>query len=282
LINKTDQTTGDSSTAYLANRDINVKGMDYNNVRQVCFDLFDANFPKLLEQAMQQVNANVTALADELEKEIEKRKESIDVEKLSEPDVQAALNDAIQGAAKKGKKADLNLLSKLVTSRLDKENSDLLDITIEEAVRLVPKLTKQHINFLSVKHFITDINIGEPNITFNRLEQYAAVVLNSFGNDCVISKGNIQYLAGLGLLDFNLSFYNDPYKAQYNCYTELSENLEKFKEQVEGGAPSLYRLIKIYDENKYGSSVLNTFGKVIALTNLGRALVGIDLKIWIK
>jgi len=53
--------------------------LHYNNVKQVCLDLIHDNFPKLQDKAMQQVNANVVALADELKKEIEKRKESIDV-----------------------------------------------------------------------------------------------------------------------------------------------------------------------------------------------------------
>lgn len=282
MINETNQITGDGSTAYQAKGDINIKGMDYNNVKQVCLDLIHDNFPKLQDKAMQQVNANVVALADELKKEIEKRKESIDVEKFSEPDVQAALNDAVQGAAKKGRKADLNLLSNLVVSRLDKENSDLLDITIEEAVRLVPKLTKQHINFLSVKHFIASISIQVPNVTFSHLERFAAPVFGAFGNDCAISIGNIQYLAGLGLLDFNLSFSKDPYQVQYNSYKTLSENQEKFKEQVKDNAPSLHRLIEIYNENKYGSCNLNSFGQVIALTNLGRVLGNMDLKVWIN
>lgn len=217
MIGDMKQETGESSEAYQAKRDINIthQGMDYKNVKQLCIDLIHDNFPKLQEEAMKQVNENVMALAGELKNEISKKQAVINPDKLAQPDVQAALNEAVQGAAKKGKKADLNLLAKLVASRIDRGNSDLLDITIEEGIRLTPKLTREHINFLSVKHFVSSMTIQVPNVAFNQLEKFAAPVLSSFSKNCVLSVSNIQYLAGVGVLDFNPMFGHDAYDIQF-------------------------------------------------------------------
>ncbi len=278
------QETGENSEAYQAKRDIIIthQGMDYNNVKQLCLDLIHDNFPKLQEEAMKQVNENVMALAGELKNEIAKKQAVISPEKLAQPDVQAALNEAVQGAAKKGKKTDLNLLANLVASRIDRGNSDLLDITIEEAIRLTPKLTREHINFLSVKHFVSSMTIQVPNVAFIQLEQFAAPVLAAFGSNCVLSMPNIQYLAGVGVLDFNPMFGHDAYDAQFKGYSSLAENTQEFKEKVKIQAPSLNKLLEIYEKEKFSSANLNSFGQVIALTNLGRIFGNIDLKIWIN
>lgn len=284
MIGDMKQEAGENSDAYQAKRDINIthQGMDYQNVKQLCLDLIHDNFPKLQEEAMKQVNENVMALADELKTEFAKKKAGVDPEKLAQPDVQAALNEAVQGAAKKGKKADLNLLASLVASRIDKGNSDLLDITIEEAIRLTPKLTKEHINFLSIKHFVSSMRIQEPNVTFGHLEQFAAPVLASFGQSCALSVPNIQYLAGVGVLDFNPMFGYNVFEAQFNGYPSFSANLQEFKDGVKAQAPSLYKLLELYEKEKFSSANLNSFGQVIALLNLGRIFGNMDLKIWIN
>jgi hypothetical protein len=279
------QETGESSAAYQANRDINIshQGMDYKNVRQLCINLIHDNFPKLQEEAMKQVNENVMALADELKNAITKKKAVINPDKLAQPDVQAALNEAVQGAAKKGKKADLNLLANLVASRIDRGNSDLLDITIEEAIRLTPKLTREHINFLSVKHFVSSMSIKvSPNVAFNQLEEFAAPVLSSFSKNCVLSVPNIRYLAGVGALDFNPIFGHDAYDIQFKAYPSLAENTQEFKEKIKVQAPSLNRLLELYEKEKFATTNLNSFGQVIALINLGGIFSDIDLKIWIN
>ncbi|MCU8055423.1 hypothetical protein L5L78_04255 [Shewanella sp. SM34] len=277
------QETGENSDAYQAKRDINIthQGMDYQNVKQLCLDLMHYNFPKLHEEAMRQVNENVMALASELKAVIAKKAVTAP-EKLAQPDVQAALNEAVQGAAKKGKKADLNLLASLVASRIDSGNSDLLDITIEEAIRLTPKLTREHINFLSINHFVSSVSLQMQNVSFGYLEHCAAPVLAAFGLNCVLSEPNIQYLAGVGVLNFNPMVGHDAYDIQFQVYPSLAENRQEFKERVKGQAPSLNKLLELYEKEKFSSVSLNTFGQVIALTNLGRIFGDMDLKKWIN
>ncbi|EOG7655213.1 LPO_1073/Vpar_1526 family protein [Vibrio cholerae] len=282
MIGSMEQSTGDNSNSYQAKRDIIIHGMDYMNVKQLCLDLIHENFPKLQEKAMQQVTSNVMALAEEIKLEIEKKKQLIDAEKLADPDVQASLNEAVQGAAKKGRKSDLNLLATLVAARIDKGNSDLLDITIEAAIEITPKLTKSHLHFLSVKHFISSMTLKIPNVTFAHLEQYARPVLQNFGTECSISVPNIQYLAGVGVLDYNPMFGHDPLERFLKDYPNLANSSGDFKTAIKDQAPSLSALLDIYTKQHFDSVNLNSFGQVIALTNLGKTFPGIDLKLWIN
>ncbi|HLS29232.1 MAG TPA: LPO_1073/Vpar_1526 family protein [Flavobacteriaceae bacterium] len=277
------QSTGESSKAYQAKGDINITntGMDYKNVKQLCLELIHENFPKLQEEAMQRVNENVLAFAEQLKNEISDKKSLIDEKKLADPDVQFALNEAVQGSAKKGNKSDVNLLASLVASRIDKGNTDLLDITIEEAIRLTPKLNRNQINFLTVHHFLSGITIEKPGVTYNDLERNAIPVLKQFGNYCNLSAASLRYLAGVGVLDYNPILGHKIYELFFKKYPTLASDKEDFKEKVKSNAPSLYKLIEIYDENKFSSSSLSSFGQVIALTSLGRIFGHLDLKIWI-
>jgi len=278
------QETGENSDAFQARRDINIthQGMDYTSIKQLFFDLLSDNFPKLHEEAMAQANLNVIALAEELNTVLSEPHTTINPEKMALPDVQAALNDAVQGAAKKGKKADLNLLAKLVASRIDDSNSDLLDMTIEEAIRITPKLTKEHIHFLSIKHFVTHMTLTSPNVDFHNLESFAGPVLSIFGDDCEISMSNIQYLSGVGILDFNPIVKTDPYDTQFKTYPSLAENIQEFQEKIKVQAPSLHSLLNLCESKSFSSVNLNSFGQVIALNSLVRIFGTLDLKKWIN
>jgi len=279
-----DQTTGENSQAYQAKRDINVTntGMDYNSVKQLCLDIIHDNFPKLQDVAMEQVNKNVLELAAELKGEIEKRKQSLSFDKLASPDVQAALNDALQGAARKGKKSDLNLLASLVSSRIDKGNSELLDITIEEAVKIVPKLTKSHINFLVIKHFVANMNLNIPNVTAQHLDQFAIPIAANYLPGSDLTEGHIRYLAGLGLLDYNPMFSHDIWDNKRETYKHLASDINGFKSVMSSSAPTMTRLLNSYEKNRLSGVSLNSFGQVIALTSMNRVFGNIDLKVWIK
>jgi hypothetical protein len=92
----------------------------------------------------------------------------------------------------------------------------------------------------------------------------------------------MQYLASLGLLEFNTVFTRDPYDMMYQGYKHLAKDTNEFKTLIESSAPSLNNLCQIYIKNNYSYATLNSFGQVIALTNLGRIYRDMDLKIWIK
>jgi hypothetical protein len=285
VISKTEQSVGDFSVAYQSGREMTVQhfhGMDYQSVKQLCLDLINDNFPKLQQEVMQQATKNVLDLAEQLRLEFEKDKAAISAEKLASPDMQAALNDAVQGAALKGKKSDLSVLAKLVTRRLNARNDDVLDITLEQAIKIVPRLTHAHIKFLAVKQFIANLSLVESAVTYDRLEAFAKPVLDSC-SDCVLTNGNLQYLEGIAVLTYNQMFqHGDIWEQKYRSYKSLEVDLQRFKSSVQTRAPSFFALLEIYSKNKFASVTLNGFGQAIALSHLSKFFGDIDFKTWIN
>lgn len=276
------QSTGDNSNAYQAQRDVIIQGMDYSNVKQLCLDLIHENFPKLQSEAMQQVNANVLLLAEELKLAVQSCGPELQQSKLSEPDVQATLNEAVQGAAKKGAKADLKLLAELVAARLSSSNSDLLDITIDESIKLVPKLTHLQLNILCRVHYVSNVTFSHPALNFAMLNDLARKVIQAFPLEQDVSTANMQYMAGVGVLDFNPMFGRNAYELQYNTYKALAPSQDRFISDTKANAPDLDSLITWYEKGRLSAANLNSFGQAIAIMGLSRVLGPMDMKIWIN
>ncbi|MCV5283331.1 hypothetical protein OFC15_30615, partial [Escherichia coli] len=72
------------------------------------------------------------------------------IDKFCDPDVQATLTEALKSSARKGKKANMDVLSQLLVERVSNNNDDFRDIVLTEAVTVVPKLTQQQISLITI------------------------------------------------------------------------------------------------------------------------------------
>lgn len=141
-------TDGSSGIQADGNVTINNYGMTLAEVREIFDYLFNENFPKM--QALRRAYDNVLLLFRELEAQFPDRYAEIDPDKFKDPDVQFTLNDAVRETAKRGDAANIDLLVNLIFERVSKDNSDLLDLTCSEAIKIVPRLTRPQIDLLSV------------------------------------------------------------------------------------------------------------------------------------
>ncbi len=96
------QTTESGATALQAGRDIHIHGPSVSEVRELCILYLRDDFPQLKEEARRAAEEHVRAFATTLENRLANDVTSIVLEKFKEPDVQAALNDAVQASARKG------------------------------------------------------------------------------------------------------------------------------------------------------------------------------------
>ncbi|HEX5056682.1 MAG TPA: LPO_1073/Vpar_1526 family protein [Gammaproteobacteria bacterium] len=279
------QETGDGSGAYQAGRDIvidNRSGLGYSDVKALCLDLIHANFPKLQEEAMSQVNQRIIEFSEQLKSQIDEKGTAADSSRLARPDVQAALNDALQGAAKKGTTNDYPTLARLVAARLDRGNNELLDIVIEEAIRVTPKLTQEHIKYLTIHHFIGAVKTKVPNVSLEMLESMTKPIHERFCSGCKLSYANVNYLAGVGVISLKSIRSGDSYENYLKVYPWLASNMDDFKEKLKREAPCIHDLLEVCNDEKYVSTRLTSTGQAIALTNISMFFPGIDLKIWIS
>lgn len=110
--------SGENAHNNVAGGNIIIQGMPFSEVKVICLTLFDANFPKLVEAAKKEAAENTIIFLDKYLKEKLVSEPNIDISRLSNPDIQFSLNQAIQASAQKGVQIDLDILSDMVVNRL--------------------------------------------------------------------------------------------------------------------------------------------------------------------
>lgn len=284
MFEKQKQDTGDGGTAFQAGKDITINniGLQFSEVKEIFHLLLNENFPKLKEIASQTANQNIENYLDKFEKKFAQNFKRIDVEKIADPDVQFSFNKVVEANARKGDKVDADVLSELLIERISEKSNNFISIVSSEAIKIVPKLTAEHIGFLSLVHYLSSIT--DTTITnFRQLEQAAASIISITSNSFNLSLSNKQYLQFTGVLT-SIRIMGDDFIATTKKRYEFLETIpnEKLEKLIEKRAPSYKKLMDIYKSNELYQITLTTVGQMIALANLKRVLGNLDYGIWIK
>lgn len=287
LGDKQNQKLGSDSTAIQAGGDVSLtqnNGLSVAEVKELCLLFLRDNFPALREEAIKAAEVNVQKFAASLESRIIEKSSGIVLEKFTDPDVQATINDAVQASARKGEKSNPSVLVDLIAERVSVSANDFKDIVLTEAVTVVPKITKTQIAYLSFIHYMTSVGIqGLQHIS--QLEPYSQAALaavNSGFNLSDSQKRHTQYAGTCSIASMmNVNIYdgwmNQLYK--YMGYTEI----KKFKSDVALYSPSTKILLEAFDNDSKGGQVtLTSVGQAIAIANLSTTLGKMDYSIWLK
>lgn len=241
MLNKPqDQIVDGGSTAIQAGRDVNYHGLSVAEVRELCTLFLRNDFPELREEAKRTAEEHVRSFASALEAKLVNDAASIVLEKFKEPDVQAAINDAVQATARKGAAANPEILCTLISERVAQKSNSYKDIVVSEAVQATPRLTSAQISLLSFVHFIKSITIQNmPNVA--ALEYFGQIALAFSSPGFSLSESQRQHLQYAGVASVNNLFGGDIYeqlnKASYKYLNYPDGNA--FKQALTAGAPHL-------------------------------------------
>lgn len=280
-----DQNVAENSTAIQATGNVTVNnGLSVAEVKELCLLFLRDNFPALREEALREAEVNVRAFAQELEDKIAQNAQYITLDKFKDPDVQAAINDAVQASARRGKKANTNVLVDLISERASISDNDFKDIVLSEAVLVVPKLTKEQISYLSFVHYMT--HCGRHGIQHvSQLEHSSMMALNAVSAGFGLSDSQKRHIQFAGTCSIVSMMHIDIYDGWINSlfkslgYTDK----EKFKADVAQFSPSTKRLLEEFDKDSKGGQVnLTSVGQAIVIANLSKSLGRLDYSIWIK
>lgn len=280
-----DQNVAENSTAIQATGNVTVNnGLSVAEVKELCLLFLKDNFPALRDEAIRDAEINVREFSQELENKIIQNAQFITLEKFKDPDVQAAINDAVQASARRGKKANTNVLVDLIAERASISSNDFKDIVISEAVLVVPKLTKEQISYLSFVHYMT--HCGRPGLTHvSQLEPFSKMALNGVSAGFNLSdsqKRHIQFAGTCSILSMmSIDIYDGWIKDLFKGlgYTDK----EKFKSDVAQFSPSTKILLDEFDrDSKEGQVTLTSVGQAIAIASLSKCLGRLDYSIWIS
>lgn len=243
-------------------------GISFTECERLFHLLLTENFPKLEEIAAKKAKENVDSLVELTFKKIESRISQIAVEKLAQPDVQYTFNNAVQGAAKKGQKIDIDLLAELLESRIEKGNTDYLDNCIEASVDLVPKLTSEMLLLLPALHFIQGLIYNN----HSQLDNLYGAIFEQFLSKCdTITPAKLKTMASIGVGNYINVTGGHSFEEMKEKYPHLKTSDAKSQH------PNVVKTLDFYDKNKLYQITLTTPGQVIAVKMLSKILPGINL-----
>jgi hypothetical protein len=282
LGDKQQQTTDSGSTALQAGRDINIHGLSVSEVRELCVLFLRDNFPKLREEAKLTAEEHVRNFAAGLEARLANDAASIALEKFREPDVQAAINDAVQASARRGAAANPNILATLISERIAMQNSDYKDMVLSEAVHVVPRLTSQQIALLSFVHFVRSM-VYQNLASVAALEQIGQVALTFSTPGFGLSESQKQHTQYAGAASVINILGGDIFDMQHQEYKYLDLNDgAAFKAALFSDAPSYLKLLEQFVADNLFAVSLTSVGQAIALANISNFVGKLDYSIWLK
>lgn len=283
LGDKQEQSAQTGSFAIQAGRDVNYHGLSVADVRELCALFLRSNFPQLQQEARQTAEQHVQEFASTLEKKLINKAESIVLDKFRDPDVQAAINDAVQASARKGLRGNPQVLSTLIAERVALRTNDFKDVVLSEAVTVAPKLTSQQISLLSFHHFVTAVKFND-NVALNEIDQIARLALAAATpgfNLSLSQKQHIQYSSACAL---NHLVGGDVYEElRQKFYSHFGfTDTTALKAAIATQAPAYAILLNQFNQENLFTITLTSVGKAIAIANLSNYLGQLDYSIWLN
>lgn len=241
----------------------NYYGPSLTDVYNFVMALFRDNFPRLREEARQ--------IAEERAKEFcqttMKKLESTDPQKYSafkDPDMQYVLFEAQKTYARFGTHEMLEVLTELISARVDVDSETILKVSIDKAIEIAPVLNDAQLDYLSILFLCT--RTENPTIaTIDELKDYLEMVADNF-NQADFSA--VYYLNMMGCLQLRL---NDAIK-------NLSEAYGFSIKEVEEICPEIIK-------KTTGDYTTSHTGTVLAIINIQRKIgpkLKLNLKDWMN
>lgn len=274
------QQIGNNSTGIQVQGDL-VFGTNYNEIKSIFLDLFQLNYPKLQDIAEKTAKDRVYKLLDELNVSFEKHKNEIDIDKFADPCIQYEMQSMAINVARRGDKSNMKILTELLCTVASKDCPELIELISSESLRIVPILSKKHIDYLSLQVLVNEVSIGS---------QSAAITNHSLSNALLhisdtekITAGDIQYIACIGALETRSIIFTE---ITPTILKDVHEFKEKGIEDIkiycsENNLESILKLIKLIDKCFIGHYQLMAIGRLIGWLNLSR-FSNIDVKTLFK
>lgn len=251
MFEKQEQSANDGSVAVQSGRDsIVYMGISYADAKNIAEDVFKSNFYKLSEIAANEVEKRLEYIINEIIKRfIEYNPEGI--VKFKEPGFQVALYEVQKAYAKTG---DMNLADMLVDMLIERSKHDersYLQIVMDEAITVIPKLTNDHLNVLSlyfIVYYIHENNIHDYNDFVLFIHKYIIPFLFD-GKESFFTY--LMYL-GCGMYSIKRKDIREVFFRSYQGLFQTCFDIEEIK-QFE----NLNLFLRCEDFNKYKINVLN-------------------------
>ena len=150
------QEAGNDSTNIQIAGNVNV-GISVDQARQIALDVFKANFYEFSEKAAKKALERAEEITEDFVNKFFTETPHL-ISKLEEPAVQSSMFNAQKEYAKTGDKELEERLLELLVARIDSEERSLKQIVLDEAILIIPKLTNDQLDILTLIFSIVALN----------------------------------------------------------------------------------------------------------------------------
>lgn len=159
LGNKQQQRGGENSVNLQA-EEINIQGgLSYTEVRQIAMDIFEVNFIRMSESASKIATERAIEITEKfLDKLMTNNPQGII--QAQNPNFQYSLYNAQKEYAKSGDKDLEEALVNILLARSFELERGTLQVLLNEAINVIPKLTQAQLNLLSIYFIFTKLTIN--------------------------------------------------------------------------------------------------------------------------
>ncbi|HBW1326749.1 LPO_1073/Vpar_1526 family protein [Klebsiella pneumoniae] len=286
--NKSGQHIGDGSTAIQIAGNAQI-GNTTTEVVTICELVVRAQMASLKEDAYKLVNQRATEFGNQIASKLSRDLDDKLKEKLSDPDIQYSLNQAVIQVARKGFDEKSELLKELIVSKIETQEEDD-SIVIDHALELTSKLTTNDIKFLSFIYYLRSITkirkginitvLAEENKTHTELPGFTVEqnhlrhkeYYSDYRHDLIKFLGELQSLKKINVDMLGLKgviFTDKHYVTSYQDLLGKRTGISKFDNDASfyEAFPALKSTLDAFGiatiEN-FNSIVLNPIGELIA------------------
>lgn len=174
------QEVSENSIAIQAGRDLNI-GLSYRDVKEICVDLIEANYPILREEARQISMRYVEEFGGKFFERLQSENSEITQEKLKDPDVQAAITTSVVHVARMTEKSHQEVLCELLVEKF-KNNEDEKNLLLNDAIEVMTKITKNQLLFLVLINSLRTVYCSIKVNGVHKLDPDTSVHFNYYEN----------------------------------------------------------------------------------------------------
>ena len=273
------QDARDGAVAVQASGDVTVNfGLSVPDVRALVDTFLQTSLPALQEAARTEARRNTEVFLKEFVRQLGTTSR-VSNEEFAKPDAQASLSEALRGCALKGEEADVALVSRLLIERLSAVGKPLLKLVCEQAIRVLPNLTKPQIAYLAFMQYTKFVRHNGLS-TLAMVEAFHALLLPLLEPGFQLSPANRQYLASCGLIVINP--VADANLLPQNMRTNYPFLPPTDDEIAAQGGLSIFKYMQEYVAVEGPTAFLTSTGQLIGMQHLSAALGQVNMEIWIK
>lgn len=255
------------------------ENVDYSDVEEVATKVCKEMYKKLAEVSANEAEKRVNDIVNKFVHRLNEKQYLM--MSLKDPDVQYDMYIMMKEYSRCPNEELAILLIESLILRMNEKNRSLRQIVINQAIEVIPKLTTQAIDILTVIFFLK--NVTSNSITIDQyMKTYFVPVVMSLRN---APSYIVEHLDFAGCLSLDSVGFGDDYLKYFKHISEVNtqfSNELEFVTFLDGIDKDLKLIFNEGKKLKIGDTVMSPVGKAVCLINLkSRYNMELNLDNWI-